>query len=669
LRSRLRIGVDVGGTFTDIVSSDGGELRVLKVPTSRDPSSAVLRGIGELGAAGRRASLISHATTLATNALITRSGLAKTAFITNEGFRDFLEIGRQRRPDLYDLNTRRPVPLVERKDRFTVRCRLAADGSEVEPLAGRDSRALASAEVLGSYASVAVCFLNSYANPRHEVQMRGILRRGGFHGHISISSEVDREYREYERASTTVVNAVLAPLMEGYLGSLKKSLLGHGVKSPVYVMNSGGGSSTLKFAASRPVSVIESGPAAGVVATRELARQLSLDRVISFDMGGTTAKAGTVIDGEPDIVTEFEAAGKSHSGRSIKGSGYPVRGEFIDLAEVSAGGGTVAWADEAGELEVGPRSAGSNPGPACYGKGGLEPTVTDAHMVLGRLNPESLLGGAMRVSRLLALEAVGRLSGRLGQDSWAVSQGILRLANATMARAMAMVSVERGRDPRDFTLFAFGGAGPAHACDLAEEMEITEVVVPVHAGLFSAYGLLTGDLSRTFSAPIMEAGASLEARFLELEESAARSMRSEGFPEFTTRRYVEARYLGQSHEILLPFRRDSSFRRAFDSRHRELYGYSTSDPVEAVNIKVKESVAPPAPAELQSPHAGVESPPTEREAWIGGKKRKVKVYSRQGLRAGQRGRGPCIIEEYDSTLVVNPSWHWSVERHVMRLRR
>jgi N-methylhydantoinase A len=664
-----RIGVDVGGTFTDIVSSDGDRVRVLKVPTSKDPSAAVLGGLRRMGPSGRRASLISHATTLATNALLTRSGLAKTAFITNEGFRDVLEIGRQRRPDLYDLNTRRPVPLVERKDRLTLRCRLAADGSEVEPLNGRDSRALASKAVLGEYASMAVCFLNSYVDPRHEVQVRDALRRAGFRGHISLSSEVDPEYREYERASTTVVNAVLAPMMEDYLDSLKDSLLRNGIKSPVYVMNSDGGSSTLRVASSLPVSVIESGPAAGVIAARELANQLGLDRVISFDMGGTTAKAGTVIDGEPDVVTEFEAAGKSHSGRSIKGSGYPVRGEFIDLAEVSAGGGTVAWADEAGELEVGPRSAGSDPGPACYGRGGSEPTVTDANVALGRLNPKALLGGEMKISRPLALQAIRRLSRQLGHDEEDVSLGILRLAIAAMARAVSLVSAERGRDPRDFVLFAFGGAGPVHACDLAEEMEVREIVVPFHAGLFSAYGLLAGDLTRTFSAPIMHADVPLEARFLDLEEAAARAMRSEGFAKFTTQRYVEARYLGQSHEILLAFRGDSSFRSAFDSRHRGLYGYSTSDPVEVVNIRVKESVALSTKIKLRASGAGPQRPPTTREAWFGGKRCNAKVYTRRTLRAGQSGRGPCIIEEYDSTLVVNPSWRWSLENYGTRLRR
>ncbi len=663
------VGVDIGGTFTDIVIADDFGLGVLKLPTSKDPERAVLAGLRSLGPRVRSASLISHATTLATNALLTRSGLAKTALITNEGFRDILEIGRQRRPELYDLDTRRPQPLVERKDRLTLSCRVGADGTEVTPLDLGSALSLVNQMVTRGFDSVAVCFLNSYLNGVHEAEVRDLLVGQGFRGHVSVSSEVDPEYREYERTSTTVVNATLSPLMTGYLSSLQASLRRFGLDAPVFVMNSDGGSSTVAFASSRPVTVIESGPAAGVVASARLAKELSLSRVLTFDMGGTTAKAGTIINGQPELISEFEAAGRTHSGKSIRGSGYPVRGQFIDLAEVSAGGGTIAWVDGAGDLQVGPRSAGSVPGPACYGRGGTEPTVTDANVVLGRLNPTALLGGAMRIRRDLARRSMEGLSKKLGLGELAVAQGIIRLVDSSMARALSMVTVERGRDPRDFVLVAFGGAGPVHACDLAEEMSVEEVFVPVHAGLFSAYGLLAGELTRTFTSPVMDSEAALRGRFRELESMAAREMRAGGFRRFSVRRYFDARYRGQSHELVLPFTSDSSVRRAFDARHRELYGYSLPDRLEVVNIRIRATVRRRAGrlAVLRDPLGPAET--STRRAWVGGKRVPVKVLRRESLAPGERGVGPCVIEEYDSTLVVNPSWRWVAEKRGTRLTR
>jgi N-methylhydantoinase A len=667
--SRMAVGVDVGGTFTDVILSDSEGLEVLKLPTTADPATAVLRALGRLGPKARKAGLISHATTLATNALLTHQGLAHTALITNDGFRDILEIGRQRRPELYDLETRRPSTLVRRRDRLTIRCRVGADGSEIEPLDAKGAEALAEHVAKGGFESVAICFLNSYQNGVHEKEMRSVLRDCGFPGHISISSEVDDEYREYERTSTTVVNAALSPLMTGYLSSLRTSLRRSNFRAPIYIMNSDGGASTVAYASSRPVTVIESGPAAGVIASRHLARKLSLNRVLTFDMGGTTAKAATVIDYEPEVIDEFEAAGKTHSGRSIRGSGYPIRGEFIDLAEVSAGGGTIAWVDEAGELKVGPASAGSDPGPACYGTGGLNPTVTDANVVLGRLNPAALLGGAMPIRSDLALRSIRKISGRLGLGPMEVAKGIIRLVDNAMARAMSLVTIERGRDPREFEILAFGGAGPVQACDLAEEMGISDVVVPLHAGLFSAYGLLAGELTRSFISPVMGTGVRLAGRFHELELSAARAMREEGFIRFGLDRYFEGRYLGQSHELLLPFRTDSNVRSTFDARHRALYGYSLPDKLEIVKIKVRARVPRPSSMLLQPRTPASHTPPSKRRAWIGGRSRVVPVFNREALPAGSRGEGPCIIEEYDSTLVVNPSWRWTVEDYGTRLTR
>jgi N-methylhydantoinase A len=665
------IGVDVGGTFTDIVSFDTrtGELVVHKSLTPSDPSASVHAGLKALGADPGRVSMVSHATTLATNSLLTHAGLGRTALVTNDGFRDIVEIGRQRRPELYDLGTARPVPLVERKNRFTVSCRMLADGTEFEPLDRRAADSIAEKVSTGTYDSVAVSFLNSYLSDTHEVQMRDALLRAGFRGHISISSEVDREYREYERTSTTVVNAALSPPVTGYLSRLSSSLRTATPGAHIYVMGSDGGASTVDFASRMPITILESGPAAGVIAAAHLARQLALDKVLTFDMGGTTAKAGAVLDFEPSLVNEFEAAGRTHSGRSIKGSGYPVRGQFIDLAEVSAGGGTVAWLDEAGGLRAGPRSAGSEPGPACYGRGGTQPTVTDANVILGRLNPKALLGGAMPIHRGLAFRSVRPIAASLGESANELSKGFLKLVNNSMAKAISIVSVERGLDPREFTMLAFGGAGPVHACDLAEDLGARNILVPVHAGLFSAYGLLVGEFTRTFAIPVMKADPPLETVFRDLEDSVRREMRAEGFNAFTLKKYVEARYEGQSHEIPLPYHGNSSLRKSFDSRHKALYGYSSTDRMQVVNARIRAKVPRPSPGNLTSGWTPSKSKPTTRKAWLGGVTRQVEVLTRESIHPGAGGRGPCIIEEYDSTLVVNPSWSWRTDEYGTRLTR
>ncbi len=658
----------MGGTFTDIMLLGPGAVSILKVPTTVDPSAGVIEGLAGLGPRARRASIVSHATTLATNALLTRSGTARTALITNEGFRDVLEIGRQRRSELYDLSTRRPEPLVVRRDRLTVKCRIGHDGHEITHFDAVGARVVAKKVTGKGFESVAVAFLNSYANDAHEKAMRKILLEEGFGGHVSLSSEVDREYREYERTSTTVVNAALSPLVSGYLSRLSTSLRRLGLKASVYVMGSDGGSRTVKFASDRPVSVLESGPAAGVVASANLARRLRLGNVLTFDMGGTTAKAGAVEGGKPDVVTEFEAAGRTHSGRSIKGSGYAVRGEFIDLAEVSAGGGTIAWLDEAGELRVGPESAGSNPGPACYGRGGTRPTVTDANVLLGRISPTALLGGRMAIRRALAVESLQTLASGVEREVEAVATGILELVNDSMAHAVSIVSTEKGRDPRKFTLLAFGGAGPLHACDLAENLGIRRVVVPAHAGLFSAYGLLASEITREFTTPVLKADTGLGTEFRTLERTVRRTMKSEGFRRFRLERFYEARYRGQSHEILLRYHGDSNVRRLFDARHRLLYGYSTKGALEVVNIRVK-AVVQGRRLDVPSQQADSVSGPERREAWIAGRWRQVNVYTRERTATGTGGRGPCIIQEYDSTAVVNPAWNWRVEEHGVVISR
>ena len=662
------IGVDVGGTFTDLVFFDEAtkKLDVLKVPTSKNIERAIVDGLASFSVDTGRLRLVSHATTTATNALLTFSGLAKTAFVTNSGFRDVLEIGRQRRAELYNLYSKRPTPLVRREHRFTIKGRMMYDGTEREHLSVSEISQLGRKLSKFKFDCVVVGLLNSYANPEHERKVGEILSKN-FKGRIILSSDVNNEYREYERFSTAVVNATLVPLMSGYLTNLENSLRTSGYSSPIYLMNSNGDVSTLAYAAQYPISIIESGPAAGVLASVELAKSLELPKAATFDMGGTTAKAGIIDNFEPDIAYEFEAAGTSHSGRSIKGSGYPVRYPFIDLAEVSAGGGTIAWVDEGGALRLGPQSAGSEPGPAAYGKGGKEPTVTDANIVLGRLHPGHLLGGKMIVHKVLAYRAIKeKISDKLGMGVEEAAQSMVRTVNHHMSRAISIVSVERGRDPRDYSLIAFGGAGPIHACDLAEEMAIKRIVVPQHPGLFSAYGLLTVDLARMFSIPVMSTDLHLASYFDKLKDDARASLAREGVSDFRVMEYVDLRYQGQSYEITLPHSTPEKMRHGFDAKHKEFYGYSSlEDAVEAVNAKIRAVVTIPKAKRKSAGKIDIQgdtTPPSDqyREAWISGNYSSVPIFLREKLISGHSGLGPAIIEGYDSTIIVNSSWSWKI---------
>jgi N-methylhydantoinase A len=669
----FKIGIDVGGTFTDLILYDPQtmESHIVKVPTTDSPESAILIALPNLCKKPKQVTLINHATTIATNALLTHTGIAKTALITNNGFRDVLEIGRQRRPDLYNLYTKRPRPLVKRRNRFTVRSRIRADGKEIEPINVYEAEQIAKTIVNEGFKSVAVVFLNSYINDSHEKRMKEILQKTEFEGAISCSSYVNREYKEYERMSTTVVNAVLSPLMSTYLRNLKIKLENSGFYAPIYAMNSDGGMNTLRYASNFPISVIESGPAAGVLASQHLANNLSLEKVLTFDMGGTTAKAGAIIDGECDISYEFEVAGRTHSGRSIKGSGYAVRYPFIDLAEVSAGGGTIAWIDDGGALRVGPKSAASEPGPAAYGKGGKNPTVTDANITLGRINPNYLIGGEMPIYSDLARDAVDEIAERLGMSLEETAEGIIKLVNLNMAKAMLTVSVERGRDPREYTLIAFGGAGPVHCCNLAEEIEINHIIVPVHAGIFSAYGLLTANITRTFSLPVLTTDKLLEPYFAEARKMVSAAMKNDGFPKYMLKEYVDARYKGQSFELRLPYEKSADMKSRFSKKHKEVYGYSSNDEIEIVNVRVKAVILTSGVKMGRTKHSHEEdaTPIEYRDTWINGIPTKVPVYSREKLKPKTFGEGPSIIEEYDSTLVVNPGWTWKVYEYGIELKR
>jgi N-methylhydantoinase A len=674
----IHLGIDIGGTFTDILlleirnNPTAPRIEILKVPTTtKNLEQGIIDAIARYEGISKDVALISHATTVATNALLTRAGLARCALITNHGFRDILEIGRQRRPELYNLNSRRPEPLVRRRDRFTVSCRIGFDGKEIEPLSKNQLRRIAKKIARNKFDSVAIAFLNSYANAKHEKEAARILRKEGVRAHIDLSSQVDPEYREFERTSTTVVNSTLSPLISEYLSKLRSSLQEMGFRAPLYVMNSDGSASTAEHSSKYPISMIESGPAAGVLAARELARSLSIENVITFDMGGTTAKAGAVLDYTLDVSYEFEAAGKTHSGRSIRGSGYVVRAPFIDLAEVSAGGGTIAWVDEGGLLKVGPQSAGAEPGPVAYGIGGISPTVTDANLILGRLSPQGLLGGELRLNVKLAEEVLeSQISNKLKIGMKESALGIIKLANNNMAKAISIVSIERGRDPRKFTLVAFGGAGPMHACDLAEELGIPKVVIPIHPGLFSASGLLSANLERKFSIPVLKdiSDLDMESYFRKLHSIAEETLRIEGdFPQFNTRESADLRYLGQSFEITIPYEKtERNLSEKFKEKYKQLYGYASSDPIEMVNARLS-AIIPTGRSIFQkreiSEPASVSIPKGYRDVLFSSGLVNAPVYAREGLVPGTTNLGPCIIEEYDSTSLVNPGWSWQVDSY------
>lgn len=640
----LIAAVDVGGTFTDFVfMDDDGTVRSFKILTNpRRPEETIVRGLGMIGA---RVSEIMHATTIATNALRGQVGLEipRVALITTKGFRDVIEIGRQNRPRLYDQFFEKPKPLVPRELRFEVNERTGPSGEIIIPPDPGEISLIAEKISKAGVDSIAISFLHSYINPSNEIAVKKIL--AGRFRYVVASHEIAPEPREYERTSTAVVNAVLMPLVSRYIGSLEESLKGFG-EPRLYIMSSSGGLIDTREAVERPIQVIESGPAAGVVAAAELARMIGERRVISLDIGGTTAKAGTIVDGEIEITGEYEVGGEANYGRIVKGSGYPVRFPFIDLAEVSAGGGTIIWRDEAGALRVGPISAGSDPGPICYGRGGSRPTITDANLVLGRLG-ESLLGGSMRLYSDKALEGLSRLG-----DPYEVSLEAIRLADLEAARAIRLVTVERGLDPSEFALMAFGGAGPQHAVGIAEEMGIERVVIPPLPSVFSALGLLLADWRFELRASFPR---DIEGAFRELEE---RLLKRLGRVDLFIR-YADARYAGQGWEVTVPVGRPASLEdiaRTFEERHLAIYGFRIDNPVEVVTIRVFAIVRRRKPRLKAPAGSGSVSPRGYRRANIGGSWVEVPVYWREDLGAGSHIKGPVLIDEYGSTTVVPEGW-------------
>jgi N-methylhydantoinase A len=675
---QVRVGADVGGTFTDIVFlAADGTVRVAKVlSTPDDYSRAILDGLKNEFAgqpkSGAAIAELAHGTTVATNAILERKG-ARVGLLTTRGFRDVLEIRRVRMPVLYNLQWEKPEPLVRRALCHEIDERVGAGGTERKPLDLDSAKKAIAALKDEGVDAVAICFLHSYANDAHERAV-GELAAESFN-FVSMSCDVLPEMREYERTATTVVDAYVKPVVQRYLDRLAGGLAALGSSAPVTVMQSNGGVISAKLAASQPVRIIESGPAAGVVAARAAGLYANYENLITFDMGGTTAKASIIEKGVMTLAAEYEVGGAVSKGsRLIKGGGYLIRVPAIDVAEVGAGGGSIAWIDSGGVLRVGPESAGAAPGPACYGRGD-EPTVTDANVILGFLNPEFLVGGDLRIDRSRAVAAISeKIANPLGLDLTTAAAGIHRVANSTMQRAIRSVSIERGRDPRDFALMAFGGNGPVHAAGLAAELDITRVIVPPWPGLFSAIGLLASNVELLYSQSLVSRLSKLNIGAAErvlqaLEARARREFAAEGFGEdrLQLQRFADLRYRQQISEImiLLPRRplRDGDVANWAEALHREhaaTFGYDTRDvEVELVSLKLRARG-------LQDKDAAKidwsRAPADQRR----GKERVIYFGPDHGSRmtatigrgdvGTQPTNGPVIIEEYDSTTVVPPDW-------------
>ena len=684
----FRLGVDVGGTFTDVVllGADGAAYHRKVLSTPQDFSLGIKRGIQEALAdhhlEGRQIREYTHGATVATNAIITRSG-AVTALITTKGFRDVLEIRRMRVHRLYDLDWEKPEPLVPRHLRFEVPARVSSTGEERDPLDEEAVRSVVRQLAEEGVESVAVCFLHAYANGAHERRVRDLIREVAPDMPVSISSDVLPEINEYERTSTTVINAYVQPVVSRYFLSMESDLKTMGMDIPIMVMQSNGGMMPSELARERPIHIIESGPAAGVTGCYHLSRRMGLDDVMTLDMGGTTAKAAIIEEGEITHSPEYEVGGAVSIGhRLVKGSGYLLRVPSVDLAEVGAGGGSIAWVDEGGALKVGPESTGASPGPACYNQGGTEPTITDANVHLGFTSPEYLAGGSLKIHPDLADKAIrDRVAGYLGLDVTSVAWGIRTVSNSSLIRTMRAVSTERGRDPRRFVLFAFGGMGPVHAADLATELGIRKVVVPPLPGLFSSIGLLFAGvehhLVRTFYARTSDLDLARVNRVLEdMVSEAAATLAREGYD--SAHRSIDlssdVRYVGQDHALTVPLSGSVLDARAagelveeFHAEHARTYGYrSDSEETQIVALRCLArglSDAPRVPPTLKiAGTAGWKPPSRDRKAYFGPRLGwvAVPVIGREDLSPNPQA-GPMIIEEDNSLTVVTPDWRASLD--------
>ena len=662
----LRIGIDTGGTFTDLVRLDDHGITVHKLrSTPHDPSQAILQGISDLPCpihdnltvmSGSATNLeITHGSTVATNALLERKGV-RVALVTTAGFEDVLLIGRQTRGELYNIMVEARRPLIAPGMTFGVQERLAADGTILTPLDDAEIARLVSALTAAEAVSVAVCLLHSYANSAHERRLAAALTAAGFT--VSASHDILPEYREFERWSTTAVNAYVTPLMASYLQRLEAGLASAQAapSAPTLrIMQSNGGSISAGHASRAAVQTILSGPAAGVVGAQSVGAASGFSRLITFDMGGTSTDV-SLIDGVIGTTNE-----------SIVGD-LPVRLPVLDIHTVGAGGGSIAYIDSGGSLRVGPRSAGADPGPACYGKG-FELTVTDANLLLGRLDPTYFLGGRMTLDLAATHAAARKLAATLKLSERALAEGVLRIANANMERAIRVVSVQRGFDPRDFALLAFGGAGGLHACDLADSLDIATVLIPEHSGVLSALGMLMADVVKDYSASLLRrtdtvTDSDIASVFAPLLARAAADLAAEGFnaADVLLECALDMRYKGQAYEIAVPF--TPAFAATFHRSHQKLYGYANpARATEIVQLRVKAIGRTDKPALRNTPAEAIPlpAPSSIRETVFDRRTQPTPVFHRDRLSPGMSGAGPAIVITGQSTNVITPGFDWKID--------
>ena len=691
----IRVAVDIGGTFTDIVlATADGRFVPLKISTTPvDPSDAVIEGLAQLladnGVAPETVTDVVHGTTVGSNTILQKTG-ARTGLLTTRGFRDVLEIARIRTPTMFDLSWVKPEPLVERRFRLEVSGRIAADGSVVEPLDRAGVLAAGETFRRNGIEAVAVCFINSYVNPAHEQEAASVLADAYPDLLVTASCTVLPEIKEYERTSTTVVNAYLLPAMRTYVARLQERLRTLGLDAPLLVMASNGGIMSAEATCTKPVFAVASGPAGGVAGASRLGAAQQVEDLIVFDLGGTTAKACIIENGQPLLTTEYEfREGISTPSRFVKGGGYMLKVPSIDIAEVGAGGGSIAFIDEGGLLQVGPQSAGADPGPACYGRGNDRPTVTDANVVLGYLNPGGLAGGSLPIDPQKAADAIERFIARpLGISVSEAAFGVREVANVAMARAIRAVTVERGRDPRGMTMMAFGGGGPLHAADVARHLGIGRVIVPALSGVFAALGMLTADIEhnlvRTATGILGDDTPSLlEPGLRDLAGQARAILAGEGHrPEdMEIRLFLDLRYRKQSSELTVPFGRAAASgglafgdaivteaRRAFEAEYRRMYGYVSDEPLEIANLRctaraklVHRTTLDRISVDQRFTRGKADTGGTEdttgsatRQAFFSRQKDSVAVpIMARGALATARP-GPLIAESYDTTILVPP---------------
>jgi N-methylhydantoinase A len=635
------VGIDTGGTFTDFVAFVDGTLRTHKVlSTPHNPAVAVLRGLQDLLPATGPC-VVTYGSTVATNTLLERTG-ARVVLLTTAGFEDLLDIGRQNRPLLYDLEPFKPAPVVPRRRRIGLRERVAADGTVLVPLAPATLRAAIQHVRRLRPDAVAVCLLNAYVNPRHERAVGAALAATGVH--CSLSHQLVAEYREYERLSTTVMNAYVGPVMSRHLHDLAAGLAGRR-HTQVRVMQSNGGAMSPRVAGREAIRTALSGPAGGVIGAWSVARDLGLSQVITFDMGGTSTDV-SLIDGAVSRRSEWTIAD------------LPLKVPAIDIHTVGSGGGSIAWLDAGGALKVGPQSAAADPGPACYGRGDAA-TVTDANLVLGRLVAGAFLGGRMPLDVARARTAVECVGGRAGLSAERAAAGIVAVVNASMERAVRRISVERGHDPRDYTVVAFGGAAGQHACELAAALGVRRVVIPRHPGLLSAWGAATADVQRDYVRTVLRTAPGVPRMrqwFDALERAARRELRAEGGPAGRWRfaRAVDVRYRGQSYELTLPLR--AGVVAAFHAAHRRRYGYADPDrPVEVVNLRLRAVVPGRRPRVTEASPAAA-GPRLRQRVWWMDRWVTAAVRARTELAPRRAVVGPALIAEFSATTFVPPGW-------------